>query len=853
MPQTKTAQIKKLTLFVACIVFLVSASPAAFASDLPPNPPEAWWWYYGQSPAQVTTLLSNDNARLMSIQVEQVSPLLLTVAMVKNSGAYAKQWWWYYGQTEADLTAKAKSLNARIVNLDAYEVNGNTLFAAIFISNTGSDAAGWWWYFGQTPAQITSLLTQNKARLLDLRQYSAGGATKYAVVMIQNSGAFASGWWWYYNVSAAQVSSYIQQNGAYLTSLQIANVSGPTFNVIMNKTPTPGNHGWWWYYGEDEAQLTNLFRLNEAWIRDVKTYQAGGRRVFTALMLGTGTPAPDALTTYHYDKNRTGWNPHETKLTTANVKVNTANTANCAQPGHNCFGLLSTTSLDEQVDAEPLIVTNQKISGKPGTYSVAYVATEKDSIYAIDTSNGKILNQKTFGTAVPLADIPPGPYSGGGPCNNNSDFVGINSTPLIDQATQTLYTITYNLENNTQVYYIHALDLSTLQDKPFSPQKVAATVTLTDGKAYSFNAAVQRQRPGLLAANGNIYAGFGSFCDYKENVSRGWLLGWQASNLKPLTSSQLNNRDASSSGFCTPTAIPCFLSSIWMSGYGLAADSSGNIFFVTGNSAPNTYAPNNNIQESVVRVPPSLGSVAGLYTPYKPQDLDSNDNDFGSGGVLAIPDQGAPIPHLAVAAGKDGNMYLLNRDNLGGLSTSSSPKTNVGPAYQIGGCWCGQSYFVGSDAVGRVVSSGGSDIIVWKLETSPTTALTQQTKTTLAGSSHDPGFFTSISSNGVQAGSAIIWAVDRPGSSNFSTLYAVDAQSGATLFGPANAGTWPNPNSNPNIVPAVANGKVLVASYKQLAIFGLGATGKVQIQSPTGFKFKTGVRTFSAAKRGHQP
>src|SRR5450631_4023627 len=111
MPQTQNALIKKLTLFVACIICFVFASASAFASDLPPNPPDAWWWYYGQSPAQVTTLLTNDNARLMSIQVEQTSPLLFTVAMVKNSGAYAKQWWWYYGQTEADLTAKAKSLN----------------------------------------------------------------------------------------------------------------------------------------------------------------------------------------------------------------------------------------------------------------------------------------------------------------------------------------------------------------------------------------------------------------------------------------------------------------------------------------------------------------------------------------------------------------------------------------------------------------------------------------------------------------------------------------------------------------------------------------------------------------------
>jgi hypothetical protein len=836
---------------VILLIFL-TASTVALAGDLPDSPPSGWWWYYGQTPAQVASLLSANNARLIDIEVEQASPLLFTIAMVQNTGTYAKEWWWYYGQTEADLANLAKTLNARIVNLDAYEVNGKTYFAAIFISNAGSDEEAWWWYFGQNPADIASLLQQNKARLIDLRQYSANGTTQYAVVMVQNSGANALGWWWYYNVSAAEVSSFLQQNGAYLVSLQVASTSGPTFNVIMNKFPTPGGRGWWWYYGEDAADLTNLYNVNAAWLRDVKTYEVNGQRVFTALMLGTTSPSPGAVTTYHYDNNRTGWNPNETKLTTASVKTNTSNNPNCAKASQSCFGLLSTTLLDEQVDAQPLLVRNQKINGKPGTFDVVYVATEKNSIYAIDASTGTVLlpqlelGAKTLGPAVPFSSLPSGPYSGNGPCNNNSNFVGINSTPLINQLTDTLYVITYNLDpKDGPTYYIHALDLSTLQDKSFSPQKISATVTLANGTGYSFNAAVQRQRPALLEANGNIYAGFGSFCDYDENKSRGWLLGWQASTLKPLAASQLNNREATSSGFCTPYDLPCFLSSIWMSGYGLAADGFYNIFFVTGNSAPNTYGPNNNIQESVVKIPPNLNSVGGIFTPYQPQNLDSSDNDFGSGGVLLLPDQSGPIPHLAVAAGKDGNMYLLNRDNLGGLSTVANPSTNVGPAYQIGGCWCGESYFVAPDGVGRVVSSGGSNVSVWKLESSPHVALSQQAQTALATASfHDPGFFTTVSSNGTQAGSAIVWAVERPRDSttNYSALYAVDPETGTILFGPVDAGTWPNPDSNPNIVPVAADAKVFVASYKQLAIFGLGATGKVQILSPSGFNQQANFR-----------
>jgi hypothetical protein len=833
------------------LLLLLTVSTVALAGDLPNSPPNGWWWYYGQTPAQVTSLLSANNARLIDIEVEQALPPLFTVAMVQNTGAYAKEWWWYYGQTESDLANHAKTLNARIVNLDAYEVNGNIYFAAIFISNAGSDAAGWWWYFGQNPATIASLLQQNKARLIDLRQYLANGTTQYAVVMVQNTGAGALGWWWYYNVSAAEVSSFLQQNGGYLVSLQAANSTGPTFNVIMNKFPTPGGRGWWWYYGEDAADITNLYKFNAAWLRDVKSYEVNGQRVFTALMLGTTSPSPGAVTTYHYDNNRTGWNPNETKLTTANVKINTGNNSNCAEASQSCFGLLSTTLLDEQVDAQPLLVRKQQIDGKPGTFDVVYVATEKNSIYSIDASTGTVLlsqlelGAETIGPAVPFSSLPSGPYSNNGPCTNNSNFVGIDSTPVINEFTNTLYVITYNLDpKNGPTYYIHALDLSTLQERSFSPQKISATVTLDNGTAYSFDAAVQRQRPALLATNGNIYAGFGSFCDYVENKSRGWLLGWQASTLKPLDASHLNDLDATSSGFCTPYKLPCFLSSIWMSGYGLAADSLSNIFFVTGNSAPSTYAPNNNIQESVVKIPPNLSSVGGIFTPYQPQNLDSSDNDFGSGGVLVLPDQSGAVPHLAVAAGKDGNMYLLNRDDLGGLSTVANPSTNVGPAYQIGNCWCGESYFVAPDDVGRVVSSGGNNVIVWKLESSPQVALSQQTQIALAASLHDGGFFTAVSSNGTRAGSAIIWAVQRPidSNTNYSVLYAVDPQTGLILFGPAAAGTWPNVNSNPNIAPVAADAKVFVASYKQLAIFGLGATGKVQISSPGGFKQQANFR-----------
>jgi Beta-lactamase enzyme family len=246
------------------------------------GPPTAWWWYYGQSAAQVSSLLSTNQGRLVSLQVESSSPLTFTLAMVKNSGSYAKSWWWYYGQTASQVSALVQQNNARIVDLDAYVVNGTTLFAVVLNSNTGADAKGWWWYYGVTTAQISALVSQNNARLVDLHQYTVNGATRYAVVMVANSGADASAWWWYYNVSAGQVSSFLQNNQAYLISLEPANASGSAFNVIMNRN---AGLGWWWYYGLGASDVSDRVSRNGARISDVRTYFVNGARRFTTIML----------------------------------------------------------------------------------------------------------------------------------------------------------------------------------------------------------------------------------------------------------------------------------------------------------------------------------------------------------------------------------------------------------------------------------------------------------------------------------------------------------------------------------------------------------------------------------------
>ncbi len=511
--------------------------------------------------------------------------------------------------------------------------------------------------------------------------------------------------------------------------------------------------------------------------------------IAAAVSLATGQTA---ITTYHVDNGRTGWNSHETVLTPANV-------------GSSSFGLLKTATLDGKVDSQPLYVPGVIITaGKnQGLHDVVYVATENNTIYAVDAEAGTVLLSPNFG---PAAGLP-------ATCSGKTVRVGITSTPVIDLTSNTLYVVTYTKDSTGPAYRIHALDLGSLTDK-VTPQVVVASHTLTDGTTFNFNAAYQRQRPALLLANGNVYAAFGSFCDDDVTISRGILLGWSTGSLTPLpTNLTVDTQAASQDNY--------FLASIWMSGYGPSTDDSGNILFVTGNSDPSgtSYDGVTDIQESVVRVSPDLSTVLDLFTPSNQPHLDESDSDFGAGGVMVLPDQPGAVPHMAVAAGKVGSLFLMNVDKLGGFSTT---KNNVLGTYSIGDCWCGESYFVDpSDGIGRVVTSGGYMVEVYKIRISPKPALFQVSKSpAIVGTHNYPGFFTSISSNGTA--NPIIWAVSHPASTTSTAiyLYAFNPESvaGGTmkqiLMTAAGSGQG-------NVVPVVANGEVFVASYAELEIFGL--------------------------------
>lgn len=536
-------------------------------------------------------------------------------------------------------------------------------------------------------------------------------------------------------------------------------------------------------------------------MRHTHSPMSGLRAAAIALTVGAacalGAPAAaENVLTYHGNIWRTGWNSHEYQLTQNSVQ-NGLNGMN--------FRRLHSVVLDEQSDAQPLIVRDQYIKNK-GRHDVVYVATENNTLYAIDADTGDVLRKRNFGAAVPESSLPGG-------CDNNSQFMGIGSTPVIDKKASTMYLIADVYDSGTgPSYFLHAIDLSTLADVT-PPVKVTASAALTNGHTYDFDAQVSRQRSALLLFKGNVYAGFASYCDVNADQSRGWLLGWNSGTLNPLAANELTNTRGTS-----PDTF--FLTSIWMSGYGLAAsDKTGLIYFVTGNSDPSGHSLNvtNNLAERAVAINSALTHVSSTFLAFGAMGLEAADADFGSGGLMLLPLQPGTPNLLAVAAGKDGTMYLLNGYNLHNHTSGTNSALGT---YDIGGCWCGESYYEGGDGVGRVVSSGGDSVGIWKVHPGSPTTLSQVASSVDMGGVQSGGFFTSISSNGTKAGTAVIWAVSRPDGSaqEHLHLYAFDGK-GNTLYS-ANAGTWPNLDGDSNTVPTVANGKVYVASYKVLQIFG---------------------------------
>ena len=371
--------------------------------------------------------------------------------------------------------------------------------------------------------------------------------------------------------------------------------------------------------------------------------------------------------TYHYDLSRAGQNLNETILSPANVSPAT-------------FGKLFSYSVDGYVYAQPLYVSGLNVPGR-GTHNVVFITTEHNTVYAFDadTSNGTtggLLWQTNLGPAA-VSTIA-GVYTNrdfGNRYNNNSytdivPEVGITGTPVIDLASGTLYVDAFTGVPSVGVtnYYhrIHALNIATGTEQPYSPVLVAVSIPGTgvggNGSTVTFEAKREIQRCALTLAGGIVYVAYAGYAD--TDPYHGWVLGYDTGTLQLLTNYVFNTTPNSTVAAYGPNAGE---GGIWMGGGGLSVDANTNLYFEVGNGV--FTATNNSggteYGDSFIKLSTTNGlAVADYFTPWNQQTLANADTDVGSGGLLLLPDQPGPFPHLLLGAGKEGKIYLINRDQM---------------------------------------------------------------------------------------------------------------------------------------------------------------------------------------------
>jgi hypothetical protein len=494
------------------------------------------------------------------------------------------------------------------------------------------------------------------------------------------------------------------------------------------------------------------------------------------------------VSTWHNDNLRDGQNTHETILTTANVNSTS-------------FGKLFSYSVDGNIYAQPLYVPNVSIPGQ-GTHNVVYVATENDSVYAFDADglNASPLWHDTFvgaeRSAVPceLKSL----------CNVLTPVAGITSTPVINVSSKTLYVLVLTLESNgTYLDRLHALDMTTGAEKFGGPVVISASVSGTGagsvGGIITFDASQQLQRPGLLLLNGVVYIGWGSFGDI--DPYHGWVMGYNASTLAQTTI--FNTTPNGTRG------------AVWQSGGGLAADSSGYIYLQTANGTFDVNAGGVDFGDSFLKLSTTGGlKVADDFTPDNQSMLETDDLDLGSGAGLLLPTQTGAHPNEVVSADKQGLIYLVDRNAMGGYSPTMNNNVQTltgasGGYYNSGAYWNGAVYFHGvKDYLRRYTVKSGL-LSTSSVSKSPTTYV--------------QGSTPSVSSNGATNG--IVWAID-PGAPPFrnpAVLHAYNALNvGQELYNSSQAGT--RDTAGPGVkftTPTITNGKVYIGTANQLDVYGL--------------------------------
>jgi len=516
------------------------------------------------------------------------------------------------------------------------------------------------------------------------------------------------------------------------------------------------------------------------------------------------------VTTYHNNLSRDGTNTQEYALTTSNVTSST-------------FGKLFSCTIDSPAYTQPLWVPDLDIGG--GTHNVVFVASSRDTVYAFDADKSPCV---TYWSVSLLGSNETYLNNGDVGSGDIQTDIGIVGTPVIDRSTQTLYVVSKSKDSGTSCtpssschQRLHALNLADHAEKFGGPYSLTSSITVAgtgDGSSNGqvpFDPLRENQRPGLALVNGMVYIAWASHGD--NGPYHGWVIGFVANNIGAGPSAKWNS---------TPNAVNGFSNSdggIWMSGGAPAADSSSNLYFLTGNGSFDASSGGSNYGDSTIKLSTSgTLHVTDYFTPSDQVSLNNGDADHGAGGAAILVDQpSGPVQHLLIGGGKAGILFLVNRDNMGHFNSGSnnvvqSLNLNGSQIFATGAFWNNFFYIAGVN--GRLIQ--------YTFNTG--TGQFASSATHFSPSSFGfPGSTPSVSSLGSST-NGIVWALDNsqyctpsPGCGP-TVLHAYDANNVSTELWNSTQGSGNSAgNAVKFTVPTVANGKVYVPTRTEVTVYGL--------------------------------
>jgi outer membrane protein assembly factor BamB len=527
-----------------------------------------------------------------------------------------------------------------------------------------------------------------------------------------------------------------------------------------------------------------------------------GRQLAWALVVlvgsGLGTSRPSAaadVVAFKNDFQRTGQNLVETTLTPANV--------NAAS-----FGKIRMLATDGKVDAQPLYLSALDIAGKQ--HNVVFAATERDSVYAFDADSGATLWKVSL---LGPGETPSGPHG----CGQVYPVIGITATPAIGRwaGPHGAMWVVAMSNHGADIQRLHILDVTTGRELYGGPREITATYTAPDGTKRTFDPGQYEERAALLLSRGTLYTTWTSHCDHAPYS--GWIISYDATTLKQ---NGVLNVGPNGSGSGAAGIGP----GIWMSGSGPAVDDAGFLYLLTGNGPfeteldaqgfPRLGDYGNSFLKLNSLVTSGRLSVADYFTYSDAPSDSAADLDLGSGGIIVLPDlkdSGGTVRHLAVGAGKNGHLYVVNRDAMGKFTSGANhiwqelPDVLTGGVFSTPAWFNGTLYYGPSDA--RLLAFTVTDA---RLSAAPTS----QSATEFPY----PGVSPAVSANGLRDG--IVWAHEN---SSPAVLHAYEAGNLAhELYNSSQAGARDELGAgNKFITPMIADGKVFIGTQSGVAVFGL--------------------------------